>query len=217
MIRRPRYSDLGPLAAWYVNDILTEAPAPPGGPPAEVRRGRPLAFKTGTSYGYRDFWAIGYDREVTIGVWAGRPDGTPMPGRSGRLTAAPVMFKIADLVGSPSLQNGARPPSGALLLGRNDLPPAFEGRSRPLAQSPPAGHQNRLSAGRALIEWHGEEISLEASGGKRPFRWLVDGKPLAPEPPRRPVYWQPEGIGFSQLTVIDAEGRSARSTVRLSP
>ena len=89
----------GPLGAWYVNDILAEAPPPPGVLPAEIRRGRRLAFKTGTSYGFRDFWAVGYDPEVTIGVWAGRPDGTPMPGRSGRLTAAPILFKIADLLG----------------------------------------------------------------------------------------------------------------------
>jgi penicillin-binding protein 1C len=210
----------GPLAAWYVNDILADAPAPPGVPPAEVRRGRPLAFKTGTSYGYRDFWAIGYDREVTIGVWAGRPDGTPMPGRSGRLTAAPVMFKIADLVGPPSLQNGARPPSGALLLGRNDLPPRLRRLDPgPLAQSAAPGGAPKIvyPPDGALIEWHGEELSLEATGGRRPFRWLVDGKPLAPGLPRRTIYWQPEGIGFSHLTVIDAEGRSAHSTVRLSP
>src|SRR5262249_22682573 len=83
-----------PLAAWYVNNILVDAPSPPGALPVEARRGRRLDFKTGTSYGYRDFWAIGYDPEITIGVWAGRPDGTPMPGHSGRLTAAPVLFKI---------------------------------------------------------------------------------------------------------------------------
>ena len=39
----------GPLAAWYVNDILAEAPPPPGVLPVEVRRGWRLAFKTGTS------------------------------------------------------------------------------------------------------------------------------------------------------------------------
>src|SRR6185437_5466703 len=44
----------GPVAAWYVNDILSAAPPPPGVLPAEVRRARQLAFKTGTSYGYRD-------------------------------------------------------------------------------------------------------------------------------------------------------------------
>jgi len=60
-------------------------------------------------------------------------------------------------------------------------------------------------------------LPLEATGGRRPLRWLVDGKPLPPELPRRPVYWQPDGIGFAQLTVIDAAGHSARSTVRLLP
>jgi penicillin-binding protein 1C len=69
----------------------------------------------------------------------------------------------------------------------------------------------------AVIEWRGEELPLEAAGGNRPLRWLIDGKPLPPGPPRWPLYWQPDGIGFSQLTVIDASGRSARSTVRLSP
>jgi len=69
----------------------------------------------------------------------------------------------------------------------------------------------------ALIEWRGEEVPLEANGGKAPFRWLVDGKPLPPASRRRPMYWQPDGMGFARLAVIDADGRSARSTVRLSP
>ena len=207
----------GPLAAWYVNDILAEAPPPPGVSPAEVRDGRRLAFKTGTSYGFRDFWAVGYDPEVTIGVWAGRPDGTPMPGHSGRLTAAPVLFKIADLLGPARSPGPAPPPSGALLVGRNDLPPRLRrlepapGRSRahgPEIAYPPDG---------AVIDWHGEDVPLEATGGKPPLRWLVNGRPLAQQQPRRETSWQPAEIGFVQLSVIDAAGRSAHSTVRLSP
>lgn len=54
-----------------------------------------LAWKTGTSYGFRDAWAIGYNGSYTIGVWSGRPDGTPVPGRYGRNTAAPILFDIA--------------------------------------------------------------------------------------------------------------------------
>ena len=215
----PGTAIFGPLAAWYVNDILAEAPPPPGVLPAETRRGRQLAFKTGTSYGYRDFWAVGYDSEVTIGVWAGRPDGTPMPGRSGRLTAAPVLFKIADLLGPPASKTDAPPPAGALLVGRHGLPPRLQrldpdqparaesSASTPMIVYPPDG---------AHLEWRGEEVPLEAIGGRRPFRWLIDGIPLPPGLPRRPIYWQPEGIGFSELTVIDADGRSARSTVRLA-
>jgi penicillin-binding protein 1C len=210
----------GPAEAWYVSDILAGAPPPPGVLPAEIRRGRRLAFKTGTSYGYRDFWAVGYDHEVTIGVWAGRPDGTPIPGGSGRLTAAPVMFKIADLLGPPRSREDTPPPKGVLLVGQSDLPPRLQRLDpRPLAraESQTGGLKIVYPPDGALIEWRGEDVPLEAIGGKPPFRWLVDGKPLALARPRRPFYWQPEGIGFAQLAVIDAEGRSARSTVRLSP
>jgi len=210
----------GPLAAWYVSDILAEAPPPPSVLPTEVRRGRKLAFKTGTSYGYRDFWAIGYDSEVTIGVWVGRPDGTPMPGHSGRLTAAPVLFKIADLLGPSRSRDVTPPPSGALLVGRNDLPPRLR-RLELGALGQTASHAGGpkivYPPDGALIEWRGEEVPLDAIGGKQPLRWLVDGRPLTLDPPRGEIYWQPEGIGFVQLSVIDAAGRSAHSTVRLSP
>jgi penicillin-binding protein 1C len=213
-------SIFGRGAAWYVNDVLGEAPSPPGVLPAELRRGRRLAFKTGTSYGYRDFWAVGYDPEVTIGVWAGRPDGTPIPGGSGRLTAAPVLFKIADLFGPAPSRSDAPPPPGTLLVGRNGLPPRLQRLDpRPPAQAEPhtIGLKIVYPPDGASLEWRGGELPLEANGGKGPLRWLVDGKPLPPGLPHRPIYWQPEGIGFSQLTVIDAEGRSARSTVRLAP
>ena len=75
-----------PVSAWYVFDILRGAP-----PPDNALAGR-IAFKTGTSYGYRDAWAVGYDRRFTIGVWVGRPDGTAVPGLVGRLVAAPILF-----------------------------------------------------------------------------------------------------------------------------
>jgi penicillin-binding protein 1C len=68
-----------------------------------------------------------------------------------------------------------------------------------------------------VVEWRGEDVPLEAAGGRPPLRWLVDGRPLPPAPPRGPVLWHPAGIGFADLAVIDAAGRSARSRVRLSP
>jgi penicillin-binding protein 1C len=210
----------GALGAWYINDILAEAPPPPGVQPAETRRGRRLAFKTGTSYGFRDFWAVGYDPEVTIGVWAGRPDGTPMPGHSGRLTAAPILFKIADLLGPATPRSEAPSPLGTLLVTQNQLPARLQRLDAgPLARpaAPAEGLKIVYPPNGAIIEWRGEEVPLEATGGKRPLHWLVDGKPLPPTPPRRPIYWQPEGIGFARLTVIDGDGQSAHSTVRLSP
>jgi penicillin-binding protein 1C len=190
---------------------------PPGILPAEVQRRRPLAFKTGTSYGFRDAWAVGYDREVTIAVWAGRPDGTPLPGRSGRLTAAPVLFKIADLLGPAAVDVAPQPPPGALLVARRDLPPVLQRLARGSLDAGAAatGPKILYPPDGATVAWDGGDVPLEANGGRRPFRWLADGRPLPGGEPRRSVYWHPTGIGFTRLTVIDAEGRSASATVRL--
>jgi len=219
-------SIFGPVAAWYVNDILRSAPPPPGILPAEVRRARQLAFKTGTSYGFRDAWAVGYDGEVTVAVWVGRPDGTPMPGISGITTAAPVLFKIADLLGPPAAGSRARPPPpGALLIARRDLPPRLQ-RLDPGPAERGAGNALARDGGGpkivyppdgSTVAWHGEAVPLEATGGRAPLRWLANGRPLSPGEPRREPFWSPDGIGFTQLTVIDAAGRSARATVRLEP
>jgi penicillin-binding protein 1C len=215
-----RTAIFGPAAAWYVNDILENSPAPPGMLPAEVRRGRHLAFKTGTSYGFRDAWAVGYDSRVTIAVWAGRPDGTPMPGSSGRVTAAPVLFKIADLIGPAAAQTPEPPPGVVRVAGRN-LPPAL----RRLDPTPlergngrePGGPTILYPPDGAVVAWDGAALPLEAAGGRGPLRWLIDGRPLPQAQPRRTLYWQPGDIGFVRLTVIDANGRSARATVRLAP
>lgn len=59
-----------------------------------------LAWKTGTSYGYREAWAMGVSRQWSIGVWVGRPDGSASPGLSGRKTAAPLLFKVARAIGA---------------------------------------------------------------------------------------------------------------------
>jgi penicillin-binding protein 1C len=201
----------GATAAWYVTDILENAPAPPGMLPGEVRRGRRLAVKTGTSYGFRDAWAIGYDSEVTIAVWAGRPDGTPMPGHSGRVTAAPVLFKIADLLGLAAAPSSSSPPG---IVSRRDLPRGL----RRLSSGPlqiASGPKILYPPDGATVAWDGGELPLEAAGGQGPLRWLIDGRPLASAMPRRELYWRPTDIGFAQLTVIDASGHSARATIRL--
>ena len=67
-----------PAAAWYVSNVLLGSPPPENGVAGRI------AFKTGTSYGYRDAWSVGFDGKHTIGVWVGRPDGAPVPGLIGR-------------------------------------------------------------------------------------------------------------------------------------
>jgi penicillin-binding protein 1C len=63
-----------PNATWMLGDVLKGAPTP------QNALGGQIAFKTGTSYGYRDAWAVGYDGATTIAVWVGRPDGAAVPG-----------------------------------------------------------------------------------------------------------------------------------------
>lgn len=91
---------MSPGAAWIIRDILASNPANIAGAPLEgtVERHEPIAWKTGTSYGYRDAWAMGVTDSWTIGVWIGRPDGTPSPGQYGAVTSLPLLFAIADML-----------------------------------------------------------------------------------------------------------------------
>ncbi|EIJ33281.1 penicillin-binding protein 1C [Thiothrix nivea] len=95
---KPRFLPAEPLverrmlsagAAWIIQDIL-RAVSPPEGSVNHAG----IAWKTGTSYGFRDAWAVGVSDAYTVGVWTGRPDGTPLPGRFGAYAAGPILFDI---------------------------------------------------------------------------------------------------------------------------
>lgn len=80
-------------AAFIVRDILET-----GGPLGRAVEGnggyRGIAWKTGTSFGFRDAWAVGVSQRYTVGIWVGRPDGTPNPGFFGANVAAPLLVDI---------------------------------------------------------------------------------------------------------------------------
>ncbi|HRQ65879.1 MAG TPA: penicillin-binding protein 1C [Xanthomonadaceae bacterium] len=84
-------------AAWIVWRMLADHGRPGEGFDfLDGSQRAPLAWKTGTSYGFRDAWAIGTGTEVTIGVWIGRPDGSAVPGHYGAVTALPLLFRLFD-------------------------------------------------------------------------------------------------------------------------
>lgn len=88
---------LSPAAAWILRDILAGAARTAAGVAPD------FAYKTGTSYGFRDAWAVGVSTAHTIGVWVGRPDATPVPGQYGANAAAPLLLAVAAaLPGSPA-------------------------------------------------------------------------------------------------------------------
>lgn len=209
---------LSPVAAWYVADILKDAPAP-----LNARSGK-LAYKTGTSYGYRDAWAVGYDGRHTIAVWVGRPDGASVPGLMGRLAAAPILFDAFQRVAEKRTPLNAAP-AGVIKRAGADLPPPLKRFKSGLDESLPAGPfldkppliafpPDRSELDLAERE-PDEPVVLKAEGGALPLTWLVDGAPMPVEGNDREVAWTPPGRGFVKLQVIDANGRADRVTVRL--
>lgn len=202
---------LGPAAAWYVSDVLAEAPLPEGFAALPVPlRERRIAFKTGTAAGYRDAWAAGYSANWTVVVWVGHADGTPRPGQLGRLAALPILFKAFGRL--PAEDNRAiRPPADALkVASHRALPPRMrtlapyaETKGGPRIAYPPAGARIELAAR--------EPVPLNAMGGQGRLRWLVDGRPL------EGTHWIPDGAGTARLAVVDEAGRSTSVTVRIVP
>jgi len=57
-----------------------------------------IAWKTGTSFGFRDAWAIGTTKDYVVGVWVGNADGEGRPGLVGVQTAAPILFEVFDVL-----------------------------------------------------------------------------------------------------------------------
>ena len=92
-------------AAWIVRRILSGQRRPDIDPRAQLVERAPLAWKTGTSYGFRDAWAVGVSSRYLIGVWIGRPDGTPVPGQFGLASATPLLLQVHDVLNHRDRQN----------------------------------------------------------------------------------------------------------------
>jgi penicillin-binding protein 1C len=205
------------VAAWYVADTLIGAP-----PPLNAVPGR-IAYKTGTSYGYRDAWAVGFDRRHTIGVWVGRADNGAVPGLVGRAVAAPILFDAFARLGIDP-----RPfprPADAIVASTGHLPPPLRHLRQDVPKTvaamttpalklafPPDGARIDLSA--AALDGDGR-LNLKAAGGAPPYTWLVDGTPVTEPQRRRETQWRPPGKGFLRISVVDATGASESVSVRL--
>jgi len=208
---------LDQVAAWQVGNVLMGTP-----PPENGVHGR-IAFKTGTSYGYRDAWSVGFDGRMTIGVWVGRPDGAPVPGLIGRAAAAPILFDAFARTGKLPVPL-PRPPKGVLLASNAKLPLPLR-RFRPIGELVRTGGEQAphiqfpLNGSRIDVDRTADASSaampVKIAGGVLPMTMLVNGMAVGEIDGRRQRLIDPPGPGFARLTVIDATGAADTVVVRI--
>ncbi len=187
--------------------ILRQAPTPKGRVPAWlVENAPPIAYKTGTSYGFRDAWAAGYTDEWTVIVWVGRPDGAPRKGQTGRIAAAPLLFDVFSTLphrgSSFTYIRNKDAPSGLLELGQS----ADKG---PQILFPP--DESEILAEKLGAKARGFALSARAESNDVTF--YVAGQPIAVEQGKH--IWRPDSPGFYDITAIDADGRSSQVSVEV--
>jgi penicillin-binding protein 1C len=192
--------------AAQVLDILRETPAPTGRIPAALTRlGPRMAFKTGTSYGFRDALAAGVAGGYAIVVWTGRADGGARGGLTGRDAALPLLFDAADAIDAPLSAPHPINPRGA----PQALAQLASNGDGPRLIFPPDGAMVQVDAvgpgSRGLV------LAAEGDG----LAWYADGEPLSADAATGKVVWRPRAAGFFRLEVIDAAGRKASAKVRI--
>jgi len=204
-------------AAWQVGNVLL------GTPPPENGVHNKIAFKTGTSYGYRDAWSVGFDGRVTIGVWVGRPDGAPVPGLVGRSAAAPILFDAFARTGKiPAAL--PRAPKGALIASNAKLPLPLR-RFRAVGELIQTGSdqmpriQFPLNGSRIDVDRSGggqaAPMPVKVAGGVLPLTIMLNGTSVGEIDSRRQRLVDPPGPGFARLTVIDATGAADTVVIRV--
>jgi penicillin-binding protein 1C len=199
---------LSPAAAAALRVILAGVPRPMG-----ARPGRVLAYKTGTSFRYKDGWAVGFDGRYVAGVWVGRSDaascGHACTGYGG---AAPILARIFDLVEPTPLR-----PTPVDSPFKDGPPPVLARLDSSGADRPAGGPEVEFPADAALLDVApGVAIPLRARGGQLPYRWYVEGRPLLAGPARhRRAVWRDHTPGWTEISVVDAQGRAGRARVRI--
>ena len=218
-------------AAWIVRDIL-ESGGHPDRPFYESgNQGRRLAWKTGTSFGFRDAWSVGVTDRWTIGVWVGRPDGTPIRafrrqcggavaaghrrGLAGRRAATPDPARHGasrrDVLAA-GLPVGQRPdrrlPRAARGLGPERHGAAVLRRLRRRHQGPL--RLGGVSAGAVLRPVPGSRqvaLDVDAQGAEGEVWWMLDGRVVNHGAAAHPFKLVLAQDGRYTLTVMDTKGR----------
>ncbi len=201
---------LSAQSATKVLDILKSAPTPKGRMPSALTKNAPqIAFKTGTSYGFRDAWAAGVSNGLAIVVWVGRADGAPRPGATGRAAALPILFDMFDV----SIQSLRRYQSNQNIHNDSDRDTPFTLASFEVSKLPP---EILFPPDKSEL-WQdkkGRHFKLSARGDGE-LTWYVQGNKIISNAFGETI-WTPKEEGFYKLVVVDEAGRRSGSTVRIT-
>ena len=204
------YQMMGEDSAAEITKILRQAPTPGGRVPHWLsQNSHAIAYKTGTSYGFRDAWAAGYTDKWTVIVWAGRPDGAPRVGKTGRMAAAPLLFDVfallPDAQGNKAYQKMAAAPIGLKTFGGAP-------DEAPVLLFPPDGAEVAVDD----FSTSSKGFTLTArSPSRAKLKWYVEGRPVPAETLSGAAVWHPEKQGFYKVSVVDEKGRSTSARVRV--
>ncbi len=167
-------------ALWYTFDALKEVSRPDELDWRLVRSVRKVAWKTGTSYGFRDAWAVGVTPEYAVGVWVGNAQGQGVPGLTGARTAGPVLFDLLGLLPRHDRQQNAYAADGWF------LPPVY-GEYITAEVCPESGHLRGLACERA------DTLMLPRTAQQSapcPYHQIVDGESRFLLPPRMEWFYR---------------------------
>ena len=161
---------VSPRTAYWITDILAddEARAFIFGRGSQLDFPFPVAVKTGTSQAYHDNWTVGSSRHVTVGVWVGNFDRSPLIGSSG-VTGAGPLFHAVMLAAEARAAGGITPSDGAVLDPPATLVEAtICGLSGMRAgDACPVRRRERLAPDAAQVVGRGVHAGITASDGER--------------------------------------------------
>lgn len=217
---------MSPQTAFEITDILEETEAPEGFVNHKIVKRCPVAYKTGTSYGHRDAWAIGYNADYTVGVWVGRADGNEAAPNTGRTTAAPLLFKIFDVLPKDNhtltSRYTAKNSQNLQKMSKTEMPAhlhEFKRKSKLTLQGSATLRINFPNSGAKLhLEKEGNDwkpLSMTVSGGTPPYYCFINGVPLKEKMDHPQIIWKPDNLGFYDITVIDSQGQADHINIQL--
>ncbi len=195
---------LSPGAAWLTLNALLEVPRP--AEEANWRSfasSRKIAWKTGTSWGQRDAWAVGSSSRYTVSVWAGNASGDGRPGLTGSVAAAPIMFELHNRLPAAAW---LPPPLLAMRrveVCRNDGYLANDYCEHESQWVPAASHFDRQSPHNLLVHLDGSGRSRVDSGceriaSMRHVGWFV-------LPPTQEFYYRRHEASYRELPTVRAD------------